>query len=566
VEKEVVGAVKAALRRAELTSAGEAATSASRGGFGEKAGKGEWERMGEGKLKEEVRDEGVQHVSPPSSVSTPPDGGSAKSPCAFPGTPSPRKKPPSSAKSPTVKSPGSLFGGEGSPRIKSPAGSPGGLRLGGLLMACISPQRGARAQGSEEEEGDVGGGQERCAKPEIVEQTPEERPKLCQGGQDEYAKSDAGTPGKQQQSEQGQLGKTVDIGGQGSGLSTPVSSVKSGGRPNKVSCAKSEVGTPGKKQESEQGQLEEIVDIGGQRSGVSTPVSGVKSGERLKQAADRYSYVAESPEEKLETGQGEVGGNVEDGAQRSGASTPVSGGKSGKRLKQAADRYSCAAESLEAKLETGQGEIGGNVSADGGESGVFSPGSGAKSAGRPSKAAERYSRATDSSESDDEQGHVTSAFRGFSPGKSPVKTPSKSPAYASPSKCGVPGVREPEVGELSPQPAATPGGKITEDLAVEKSDGAEEKLVGEMVNRLVGLSEEQRNAVSSVVATRGFGGFLENSPFASRQGFAFPGFISSLACPWPFGRILVSDKVPWTRTVAFLNRGFRVIDGFLFSH
>jgi hypothetical protein len=485
VEKEVVGAVKAALRQAKLTSAGGVTASASQGESEEKFGRGDWEKQGyEGKLKKEARDDAVQPVPASSLVSTlpPHNGGPVKSPCALPETPSPRKKRLNSAKSPPVKSPGSLFGGEGSPcsptRIKTPAGSPGASRLGGLLMACISPPRGAHAQGSEEEEGDVGGGQEKCAKPEIIREIPEEKTKLYQGVQDECAKSEAGTLGKQQQSEQGQLGENVENGGQRSGVSTPVSGVKSGGRSetaaDRCACAKSEVGTPGKKQENEQREPWEIAAFGGQRSGVPSPVCGGESDERPKQPADRFP---------------------------------------------------CAAESPEKNLETGQGEVEGNVSSDGGESGVFSPGSGAKSGGHPSKAAQRYSHAADSSESDDEQGHVTSAFLCFSPSKSPVKTPCKSPAYASPSKCGVPGVKEPGVGELSPQPAATPGRKVTEDLAVEKSDGAEGKLVGEMVNRLVGLSEEQRNAVGSVVATRGFGGFLENSPFASRQGFAFSGFI-----------------------------------------
>lgn len=506
MEKEVVGAVKAALRQAKLTSAGGATASTSQGDSGEKFGRDNWEKQGyEGKLKKEARNDAVQPVSASSLVSTPPphNGGPVKSPCALPETPSPQKKPPSSAKSPPVKSPGSLFGGEGSPcsptRTKTPAGSPGASRLGGLLMACISPQRGARAQGSEEEEGDVGGGQERCAKPEIIREIPEEKTIFYQGGQDECAKSEAGTPGKQQQSEQGQLGENVENGGQRSGISTPVSGVKSGGRSEKAAdrcaCVKSEVGTPEKEQGSEQREAGESAAFGGQRSGVPSLVSGVKSGERPKQAADRDSSAAESPKEKL---------------------------------------------------ETGQGEVGGNVSSDGREGGVFSPGRGAKSGGRPSKAAQRYSHAADSSESDDEQGHVTSAFLCFSPSKSPVKTPCKSPAYAPPSKCGVPGVKEPGVGELSPQPATTPGRKVTKDLAVEKSDKAEGKLVGEMVNRLVGLSEEQRNAVGSVVATRGFGGFLENSPFASRQGFAFSGFLSSLACPWPSGRSLVFGIVPRT--------------------
>lgn len=130
------------------------------------------------------------------------------------------------------------------------------------------------------------------------------------------------------------------------------------------------------------------------------------------------------------------------------------------------------------------------------------------STGRPSKAATRYSSALEASDSDDEGGHVA-----FSPGRSPAFTsPSKSQDSAR-EKQPEP---EPEDAQSVAQKPVSPGEERTEGGTTREREKSTDELVEAMVGRLAGLSAEQRAAVGSVVATRGFGGFMENSPLTSR--------------------------------------------------
>ncbi|GAQ85326.1 hypothetical protein KFL_002290160 [Klebsormidium nitens] len=130
----------------------------------------------------------------------------------------------------------------------------------------------------------------------------------------------------------------------------------------------------------------------------------------------------------------------------------------------------------------------------------FSPGS---SSGRPRKAATRYSSALEASDSDDEGGHV--AF-----------SPSRSLAFASPGKVHDSAREQPEPDLEGAQKAASPGEEVTGGGTTRQGEKSVEELVEAMVGRLAGLSAEQRAAVGSVVATRGFGGFMESSPLTSR--------------------------------------------------